>query len=352
MGYAEFYRRSIEDRDAFWAEQARLIDWQQPPRHDLRRTAGRRSRAGSPAAPPTCATTRWTATWRQRADQPALIYVSTETGAGAHLHLPRTACRGAARWRRCCRRWACGKGDRVLIYMPMIAEAAFAMLACARIGAIHSVVFGGFASVSLASRIEDATPKRDRQRRRRLARRQGAWRTSRCWTRRSGCRRHKPESVLLVDRGLAPMEQRGRPRPRLGRRCAERHQRRRGAVRVAGLHRHQLHHLHQRHHRPAQGRAARRRRLRRGAGRQHEAHLPGRAGRDLLLHQRHRLGGGPQLHRLRPADRRHGDHHVRGPADPPGRRRLVEPGREVQGHARCSARRRRCACSRSRTRPS
>src|SRR5205085_5889799 len=51
-----------------------------------------------------------------------------------------------------------GRGDRVLIYMPMVAEAAFAMLACARIGAIHSVVFGGFASVSLASRIEDFTP--------------------------------------------------------------------------------------------------------------------------------------------------------------------------------------------------
>jgi propionyl-CoA synthetase len=52
-----------------------------------------------------------------------------------------------------------GKGDRVLIYMPMIAEAAFAMLACVRIGAIHSVVFGGFAAHALASRIEDATPK-------------------------------------------------------------------------------------------------------------------------------------------------------------------------------------------------
>ena len=52
-----------------------------------------------------------------------------------------------------------GKGDRVLLYMPMVAEAAFAMLACARIGAIHSVVFGGFASVSLAQRIDDASPK-------------------------------------------------------------------------------------------------------------------------------------------------------------------------------------------------
>ncbi len=52
-----------------------------------------------------------------------------------------------------------GRGDRVLIYMPMIAEAAFAMLACVRIGAIHSVVFGGFAAASLATRIDDATPK-------------------------------------------------------------------------------------------------------------------------------------------------------------------------------------------------
>ena len=65
------------------------------------------------------------------------------------------------------------KGDRVLVYMPMIPEAAFAMLACARIGAMHSVVFGGFASVSLASRIDDAEPTRHRQRRRRQPRRQG-----------------------------------------------------------------------------------------------------------------------------------------------------------------------------------
>jgi propionyl-CoA synthetase len=97
------------------------------------------------------------------------------------------------------------KGDRVLIYMPMIAEAAFAMLACARIGAIHSVVFGGFASVSLASRIEDAAP--------RLV-------VSADAGSRGGkvvpykplldeairLSSHKPEAVLLVDRGLAPME--------------------------------------------------------------------------------------------------------------------------------------------------
>jgi propionyl-CoA synthetase len=97
------------------------------------------------------------------------------------------------------------KGDRVLIYMPMIAQAAFAMLACARIGAIHSVVFGGFASVSLATRIEDATPKVI------ISADAGS---------RSGkvvaykplldeairLSAHKPHAVLMVDRGLAPME--------------------------------------------------------------------------------------------------------------------------------------------------
>src|SRR5690606_6990049 len=93
-----------------------------------------------------------------RGDQPALIYVSTETEVERsysfrelHAEVQNTAAMLLALGAK--------KGDRVLIYMPMVAEAAFAMLACARIGAIHSVVFGGFAAVSLASRIEDATPK-------------------------------------------------------------------------------------------------------------------------------------------------------------------------------------------------
>src|SRR5215207_5975849 len=96
------------------------------------------------------------------------------------------------------------RGDRVLIYMPMIAEAVFAMLACARIGAIHSVVFGGFASVSLATRIEDAEPtvivSADAgSRGGKVVPYKGlldeAIRLS----------AHKPARVLMVDRGLAPM---------------------------------------------------------------------------------------------------------------------------------------------------
>jgi propionyl-CoA synthetase len=94
-----------------------------------------------------------------------------------------------------------GKGDRVLIYMPMIAEATFAMLACARIGAIHSVVFGGFASGSLATRIDDAKPKLIVSCRCRHARRQG--RALQAPARR-GLRlaEFPPQKVLMVDRGL------------------------------------------------------------------------------------------------------------------------------------------------------
>jgi propionyl-CoA synthetase len=98
-----------------------------------------------------------------------------------------------------------GQGDRVLVYMPMIPEAAFAMLACARIGAIHCVVFGGFASVSLASRIDDAQPKvivsADAGSR---AGKVVAYKPLLDEAIRLAA--HKPERVLLVDRGLAAME--------------------------------------------------------------------------------------------------------------------------------------------------
>ena len=104
--------------------------------------------------------------------------------------------------------------------MPMIPEAVFAMLACARIGAIHSVVFGGFASVSLASRIDDAEPKVVVSADAGSRARQGRSPTSRCSTRRSGWPTHKPDAVLLVDRGLAPMERSRRRDARLRARCA------------------------------------------------------------------------------------------------------------------------------------
>ena len=93
-----------------------------------------------------------------RGDQPAVIYISTETGATLRytyreLHAEVNRCAAVLK------SLGVGRGDRVLVYMPMIPEAMFAMLACVRIGAVHSVVFGGFAAASLATRIDDARPK-------------------------------------------------------------------------------------------------------------------------------------------------------------------------------------------------
>ena len=93
-----------------------------------------------------------------RGEQTALIYLSTETGE-TRRYTYRELAAEVNRFAAIFKAQGVGRGDRVLIYMPMIAEAAFAMLACVRIGAIHSVVFGGFAAASLATRIDDATPK-------------------------------------------------------------------------------------------------------------------------------------------------------------------------------------------------
>jgi len=154
--YAEFHRRSIEDREGFWGEQAQLIDWHKPCDQicDYSNPPFAKWFAGGETNLCHNAVDRHL---KDRADQNALIFVSTETNtekAYSFRELHAEVQRMAAIYQ------ALGvqKGDRVLIYMPMIAEAAFAMLACVRIGAIHSVVFGGFASHSLASRIDDAQP--------------------------------------------------------------------------------------------------------------------------------------------------------------------------------------------------
>src|SRR5574343_1796102 len=201
--YPAFFRRSIDDRDACWAEQAQGVDWFKP--YD---------RVCNYDNPPFA---RWfeggltnlchnavDRHLKDRADQNALIFVSTETQqektySFAELH------REVQRMAAILQEQGVTKGDRVLIDMPMIPEAAFAMLACVRIGAIHSVVFGGFASVSLASRIEDASPTLI------VSADAGS----------RGCKvvpykplldeaihlsSHKPSAVLMVNRGLAPMD--------------------------------------------------------------------------------------------------------------------------------------------------
>jgi len=155
--YKDFHRRSIEQREAFWAEQARLVDWHKPFDKvlDYSRPPFARWFVGGLTNLCHNAVDRHLAA---RGDQKALIYISTETGREQaytyrELHAEVNRCAGMIR------SLGVGKGDRVLIYMPMVPEAVFAMLACARLGAIHSVVFGGFAAHSLAARIDDARPK-------------------------------------------------------------------------------------------------------------------------------------------------------------------------------------------------
>ena len=202
QSFAEFHRRSLEQRDAFWTEQAALVDWHKP--FDTVCDASRLPFVNWFVGGTTnlChnAVDRHVAT---RGAQTALIHVSTETGsertwtfAELHAEVQRMAAVLLA--------LGVGQGDRVLLYMPMIPEAAFAMLACARIGAIHSVVFGGFASVSLANRIDDAEPKvvvsAD------AGSRAGKVLAYKPLLDEAIVRAaHKPAKVLLVDRGLAPM---------------------------------------------------------------------------------------------------------------------------------------------------
>ena len=154
--YADFHQRSIAERDAFWAEQARLIDWHTQPQQICQYDNPPFAKWFVGGTTNLChnAVDRHLA---ERGAQNALVAISTETNteraysyAELHAEVQRMAASLLA--------LGVKQGDRVLIYMPMIAEAAFAMLACARIGAIHSVVFGGFASSSLATRIEDAQP--------------------------------------------------------------------------------------------------------------------------------------------------------------------------------------------------
>jgi propionyl-CoA synthetase len=157
MSYKTVHAQSIQDPHAFWGEEAKHIHWEKPFDTVLDYSKPPFAHWFKGGLTNLCynAVDRHLA---ERGDQLALVAVSTETDIEKaytfkelHAEVNRMAAILKAN--------GVGKGDRVLIYMPMIAEASFAMLACARIGAIHSVVFGGFASHSLASRIEDATPK-------------------------------------------------------------------------------------------------------------------------------------------------------------------------------------------------
>ena len=155
-GYRDMYRRSLEDPEAFWAEHAGRLDWSTPPRRIKDTSFARDSVSiewfadGALNVAANCVDRHAART----PDRTAILWEGddpAESKAVSYAELRAEVCRMA----NVLKSRGVGRGDRVTIYMPMIPEAAYAMLACARIGAIHSVVFGGFSPDALADRIRD-----------------------------------------------------------------------------------------------------------------------------------------------------------------------------------------------------
>jgi propionyl-CoA synthetase len=156
--YAEVFRRSLTDPDGFWAEAAQAIDWYRAPTAVLDGSNPPFYRWFSDGVLNTCFNALDRHVRDGRGGQAALIYDSPVTGT-VRTYTYAELLDEVARFAGVLRGLGVDRGDRVIVYMPMIPEAVIAMLACARIGAVHSVVFGGFAAAELATRIDDATPK-------------------------------------------------------------------------------------------------------------------------------------------------------------------------------------------------
>ncbi len=207
MNYEAFYRKSIDDPEGFWTEEAKRIDWNKPFERvvDYDRPPFAKWFVGGETNLCHNAVDRWA---QKPGDATALIAITTEqTPDGTPVEQTwtfRELQREVERTAAIMQSLGVGKGDRVLIYMPMIAEATFAMLACARIGAIHSVVFGGFAANSLATRVDDAKPKL-------IVSADAGSRGGKAIPYKPlldeaiQLATHKPDHVLLVNRHLAPM---------------------------------------------------------------------------------------------------------------------------------------------------
>ncbi|HET6531323.1 MAG TPA: propionyl-CoA synthetase [Actinoplanes sp.] len=156
--YQAAYRRSVADPAGFWRDAARAIDWERAPAQVLDDTAAPIYRWFPDARLNTCHNALDRHVEAGRGEQAALIYDSPVTGTVRTYtyHEVRDA---VALFAGALRRLGVTAGDRVVIYMAMVPEAVIAMLACARLGAVHSVVFGGFGARELAARIDDARPK-------------------------------------------------------------------------------------------------------------------------------------------------------------------------------------------------
>ncbi|MGH3356246.1 MAG: AMP-binding protein, partial [Nocardioidaceae bacterium] len=156
--YRDEYTRSIDDPEDFWREQASLVDWGRRPQQILDASEPPFYRWFPGATLNTCYNTLDRHVVDGRGDQPALIYDSPVAGHKRTFTYAQLL-EQVASFAGALRAMGVGHGDRVVVYMPMVPEAVVAMLACARLGAVHSVVFGGFAARELAVRIDDATPK-------------------------------------------------------------------------------------------------------------------------------------------------------------------------------------------------
>ncbi|ECF6042410.1 propionate--CoA ligase [Salmonella enterica subsp. salamae] len=202
MSFSEFYQRSINEPEAFWAEQARRIDWRESFTQTLDHSRPPLARWFCGGTTNLChnAVDRWL---DKQPEALALIAVSSETDEErtftfSQLHDEVNAVAAMLL------SLGVQRGDRVLVYMPMIAEAQITLLACARIGAIHSVVFGGFASHSVAARIDDARPAL-------IVSADAGMRGGKILPYKKllddaiAQAQYQPKHVLLVDRGLAKM---------------------------------------------------------------------------------------------------------------------------------------------------
>jgi propionyl-CoA synthetase len=199
--YKEFHRRSLEDKEGFWGEEAKLVHWHKPFEKvlDYSRPPFAKWFVGGQTNLCYNAVDRHLAA---RAEQKALVWISTEVDQ-AKTYTYRQLHEEVNRVAAMMQSLGVKQGDRVIIYMPMIPEAAFAILACARLGAIHSVVFGGFAAASLAARIDDAKPAL-------MITADGGSRMGKVVTYKAlvdeslKLAKHPPKKVLLYKRGLDP----------------------------------------------------------------------------------------------------------------------------------------------------
>ncbi len=322
------YAWANADRPSFWAEQAReLLSWEKPFEEVL-------DWSKAPFA-------RWFADGTLNAAYNAVDrHVEAGNGDRVALHFEgeggdtRTVTyadlqREVSKAANAFTALGVGTGDRVAIYLPLIPEAVVTMLACARIGAPHSVVFGGFSAEALSSRINDAEAEARRHRGRRVPPRGGQ--------RPEAGRRRGADQGNAV-RGARARRQAhgpGRRLERRGRRLVvrrRRHRQRPAHPGRGGGRAPAVHPLHVGHHGEAEGHLPHHRRLP-DAGRVHAPQRVRPQARDgrLLVHGRRRLDHGAHLRRLRAADQRRHAGHLRGHARQPAPRSLVGDHPEVQG---------------------